>query len=569
MKRFLITPYLLIFTSITFCQGRYQVIIDEIMADPSPSVSLPAQEWIEIKNISPNPINLSGWRIGDANSISGPFPSYILAADSCLIVSSSSGASNLNPFGRSIGIASFPSLDNEGDQVYIQNKDGQVIHGVYYSDKYYKNELKRQGGWSLEMIDTRLFCAGMDNWTSSQDRTGGSPGKPNSVSSYTTLDKSPDLISSFTLSADSIVLVFDQPIDSSFASKIQNFKIDHGLSIVSSATIPLFFEKVLVVTSQALKKDSVYSIELKGIIDCYGNEVESTFTIKTGIAVEPSKADLVINEILFNPKPNGVDYLEIYNASDKIFDASRISLANRNAAGVISSIRSLSGQRWMILPGDYLAVCEEPKLVELNYLVKNPRTLLSISSMPSMPDDEGTIILLNGNGEVVDELQYNEEWHFKLLQSNEGVALERLNPKAPTQQPANWHSASSTSGYGTPGYRNSQYHSMDDINKAIIISPTVFSPDNDGVDDLLKIQYRLNINGYSGAILIFDHEGRKVKTLVRNDLFGISGYYTWDGLNDFGSLAGNGIYIILIELFNLEGKKLQFKKQFVLASKKS
>ena len=47
-------------------QNRYDIVIDEIMADPSPQVGLPSNEWIELNNTTTFPINLQGWKISDA-----------------------------------------------------------------------------------------------------------------------------------------------------------------------------------------------------------------------------------------------------------------------------------------------------------------------------------------------------------------------------------------------------------------------------------------------------------------------------------------------------------------------
>jgi hypothetical protein len=49
-------------------------------------------------------------------------------------------------------------------------------------------------------------------------------------------------------------------------------------------------------------------------------------------------------------------------------------------------------------------------------------------------------------------------------------------------------------------------------------------------------------------------------------MLGTEGYFTWDGLNDANQKASIGIYVIFIEVFNLEGKTSHFKKTCVLAS---
>jgi flagellar hook assembly protein FlgD len=152
-----------------------------------------------------------------------------------------------------------------------------------------------------------------------------------------------------------------------------------------------------------------------------------------------------------------------------------------------------------------------------------------------------------------------------LIANAEGVALERIDPEKPTQNADNWHSAASTAGYGTPGYKNSQYKQTDTINAAIEITPKVFSPDNDGIDDIATVQYQISETGYVANITIFDVNGRSVKHLVKNATLGLKGSWNWDGLDEKGQKLGIGTYIIYTEMFNLQGKKKHFKNVVMLA----
>ncbi|HJY22412.1 MAG TPA: lamin tail domain-containing protein, partial [Hanamia sp.] len=65
---------------------QYDVVIDELMADPSPQVALPNNEWLELKNTSSFSINLQGWKLGDVSGSSGAMPRYILQPDSLAII---------------------------------------------------------------------------------------------------------------------------------------------------------------------------------------------------------------------------------------------------------------------------------------------------------------------------------------------------------------------------------------------------------------------------------------------------------------------------------------------------
>jgi hypothetical protein len=274
---------------------------------------------------------------------------------------------------------------------------------------------------------------------------------------------------------------------------------------------------------------------------------------------------MVINEILFNPKSGGNDYVEFYNRSNKIFDANKLYVANRNSSGVISSTRLISTVPFYIFPGDYIVVTEDAINLSFDYMVQNPNAVFVVSSLPSFPDDEGDVLLLNSQGAAVDEVKYKDDWQFALLADPNGVSLERIDPDGISQEATNWHSAASTAGFGTPTYKNSQYKLLQSINATIEITPKVFSPDNDGRDDIATIQYKTTEPGYVANITIYDANGRPVRNLVKNATLGLQGYWIWDGLDDKRLKLPVGTYILFTEIFNLNGKKEIFRNVLVLA----
>ena len=114
-------------------QNRYDVVIDEIMSDPTPLVGLPNNEWIELKNTTAAPINLQNWRIGDLSGQSGPLPNFTLQPDSFVIVCTGSAVAVMSAFGTTISVTSFPSLDNDADQLFLRAANGRTIHAVNYT----------------------------------------------------------------------------------------------------------------------------------------------------------------------------------------------------------------------------------------------------------------------------------------------------------------------------------------------------------------------------------------------------------------------------------------------------
>ena len=568
MRYSLLFLVFVLFANVSFAQtaNRFDIVIDEIMADPTPQVLLPNNEWIELRNTSSTAFNLSGWRIGDATGQSGSMPVYTLLPDSFVIVCTASAVSAMSAYGPTIAVTSFPSLDNTGDVIYLRSPQNKIIHAVSYTDAWYKNELKKDGGWTLEMIDTKNPCSGFTNWKASVDVKGGTPAKKNSADAANTDAIAPQLLRAFATDSVNIVLIFDEPLDSLKAAAIANYTISDGIGVPQSAvaTAPTF-DKVNLKLNTPLLRNKVYTITATIVTDCAGNVISNKNIVRAGLSEIADSLNIVINEILFNPPSNGTDYIEIYNRSNKIIDLKQTYIANRSSTGVISSIKQLNAESLLFFPQDFMVITEDPTIIKRDFITKNMDAFVTVASMPSFNDDKGDVIILNAQGNIADELLYDEKWHFKLIDNREGVALERIDYNAPTQQPDNWHSAATSVGYGTPTYKNSQYKINDGVQGDITVTPEIVSPDNDGIDDFATITYNFPSPGYVVNITVFDANGRVVRYLQRNALCGITGNYRWDGLGEKNQKLPVGIYIIYTEVFNLSGKKKQFKNTIVLA----
>lgn len=564
-KTLLLLPAMLaLLPSYAQTAGRFDVVITEIMADPTPVAGLPNAEYIELKNISAAPINLTGWRLSDATGTATIITGFVLAPDSIVILCANSQVAAFSAFGRSIGVTSFPSLDNDGELLSLRSPQNRVIHAVHYAADWYGNDVKKEGGWSLEMIDPQSPCVGKENWKASVNATGGTPGKTNSVNSTNPDNTPPQVKKAYAPDSLTLVVVLNEPLDSTTAAMAVNYSLP-GNTVVAATPLPPLYQRVQLTLQAPLQKSMVYTLTVSQVQDCKGNAVGSYNQAKAGLSQSAAAAGIVINEILFHPKPGAYDYVELYNRSTAIVDAAQLYLANRNSSGAASSLRKLADEPFYLFPGDYAVVTENSGSLQKEFLVKQPDGVLPLSSLPSYPNDRGTVVLLTYAGDVVDEVAYDKAWHFALLSNPEGVALERLHPDAPSQNAASWHSAASTAGYGTPTYRNSQYSNNETVQAMLTVSPAVFSPDNDGRDDIATIQYKAAQSGFVANVFIFDAGGRLVRHLVKNDLLGLSGFWKWDGLGETQNKLPIGTYIVFTELFTTGGKKQSFKNTVVLA----
>ncbi|MEL7427241.1 MAG: FlgD immunoglobulin-like domain containing protein, partial [Bacteroidota bacterium] len=256
--------------------------------------------------------------------------------------------------------------------------------------------------------------------------------------------------------------------------------------------------------------------------------------------------------------------LELYNPGPAILNLQGLRL--RNEAITSGTLATIVENDFVLLPDNYVVFTSDPLNVLQEYTVPNPAALIE-NSLPSMGDDEGNITVYNANLEVLDALDYTRDWHSRLLSDRNGVSLERLRADAPTQNEGNWHSAASTVGFGTPTGINSQ-------DRATVVPPTedffvlpeqTFSPDQDGFQDVLEIQYSTDQAGYLVQLLIFDAQGRQVRRLDDLELLAGSGSFIWDGTTDDEERARIGIYILVAEIFTPEGETITEKHTCVVA----
>ena len=112
--------------------------------------------------------------------------------------------------------------------------------------------------------------------------------------------------------------------------------------------------------------------------------------------------------------------------------------------------------------------------------------------------------------------------------------------------PDNWHSAASIEGYSTPGRENSQSVLSGDHEDMVKVQPEVFSPDNDGYNDLLNIMITTGSQDWVIGLLITDLLGNRVRILANNDLAGPSVTYTWDGRGEDGTMLPVDFYVVHI-----------------------
>ncbi|MCC7331269.1 MAG: lamin tail domain-containing protein [Flavobacteriales bacterium] len=528
-----------------------EIVITELFPDYEPSIGLPLYEYVELYNNTSKVINLSNLKLSDPLTTSGTLSGKLMPNE-YLIVCGTSSVNQFSPYGKTCGISSFPSLNNSDDEIKLVTSSGTIIHQVNYFDSWYQDESKKDGGWSLEMVDPNNPCGEINNWRASTKWFGGTPGTQNSVYG-TNPDIAPPTILSIYATSDSTVQI-------TFNESLFFDSIYINTAVLIDSVIYSNSKTLTVYLTTKLLPQTTYLVSIFNVTDCVGNvqTLNSSFSLpEQGIL-----GDIVINEVLFNPFTGGSDFVEIYNKSDKYISLQNWELANYDNDS-ISNRKIISSSPLLLLPKQFLVLTKDKANIKTEYILAKDDRILQIDALPTYNNDKGNVYLQNNINQTVDNFGYSEKMHFALLNDFKGVSLERIDYDRPSNELTNWHSAAEDVGYATPGYENSQYKNVEPSSE-VSLDPETFSPDNDGFDDVLNISYQFEKEGYVANIVIYDVKGRLIRNLILNQLLGTKGTFSWDGINDNNEKAAIGIYIVYFEAFKVDGETKKIKKTAVL-----
>jgi hypothetical protein len=537
---------------------RSDVIISEVMADPFPEVSLPGKEYIEITNRTNFSFNLENWKLssGDQDVL---FPGSIIKSGEIMIITLSQDTSLFTKYGRVTGLKQFPALTDGGKIVCISDSSGNLIHGIEYSSDWYGDELKSGGGWSLEMIDTDFPFSYEGNWSASSSRKGGTPGSANSVSRRNPDNSFYGIENVYPVDNTSIKVRFSEPLFD-LPDMIRSISAG-GKEIIDINPADPLSRMFSVNLLNPLQQSEVYHFKVSGDIkDFAGNEIQKGM-FAFGLPEPAERSDILFNELLFNPLPGNPDYIEFYNCSEKIIDLYRLQLVTVNDDnGDTSQVSLITDEKRCIMPDSYYAITTDREKIIERYFSADPSSVFETGYLPAMSDDKGHLVLFNRELDKIDEVTYNDKMHYSLLSDHEGIALEKTGKRNKSDETGNWHSASESAGWGTPGAPNSVFAELPATSDKVVLSSSRISPDNDGNEDLLAISLNLTGNGNVVSITVFDETGNYVKKVASNMLVGQGENIIWDGTADDGTPVNTGIYIVYITLYDDTGKTNHWKK---------
>lgn len=549
-------------------EGNFgRLVITEIMANPTPSVGLPEHEYVELYNPNSDSVSVSGWTM-QLNSTAVTLPTTKIAPQRYAVICTNTASGYLSVYGQAIGVTSFPALLNDGMLIKLFDSNNNLIAFTNYTKSWYNDANRNNGGYSMECIDITNFAEGSNNWKASQASAGGTPCEPNSVSGLNPDITKPQVVATEVKDNRTIKITFSEPMDSLSFTLNENYTLSNTLGISNIVSSGNLFNEVTITLANPMAVNQKYTLTVSNeIVDFAGNRIDEV-DIDFALPQTPLANDIVINEVLFNPYTGGTDFVELYNKSAKTFDLKKIYLSNRNSNTLeLNETYPVSDTARLFFPNEYMVICTNPTLVTQFYTEENPEAIAWASKLASFNNDKGYVVLLDEQLGVIDEFYYTEKMHNKLINDTKGVSLERINPDLPSNEASTWQSASQVVGFATPTYKNSQYTDATTSSSNFTLAPETFSPDGDGRDDYLLINYNLPDAGYVANIRVYTSNGGEVYRLANNLLLGTEGSIRWDGINFSNRRVSVGIYIIYIEYFNLNGEVKKEKKVCVVASR--
>ena len=271
---------------VEFPTGFRQIVINEIFADPTPSLGLPSSEFVELYNASDRSIN-----IGDFDLTGGTISDFSLSPGGFVILTSTSDAANYESYEDVVAVSSWNILSNGGEQILLRDNLGNLVDSISFSNEWHELD-KSDGGWTLEQLNPELTCNYHANWASSTNSDGGTPGSTNSTYDNSPDEEGPNLLNVVANDPSSIKLSFDEPMDQAslstglYSVETDTEKLIFTISNPSTFSVDLKLEEPLI-------SGSLYQISISNVTDCANNSI-STNSISLDYDINPPVLERII-----------------------------------------------------------------------------------------------------------------------------------------------------------------------------------------------------------------------------------------------------------------------------------
>jgi hypothetical protein len=553
------------------------LLVNEIMYAPAGD----EPEWVELYNASPDIINLKNWRISDNIVVTKSVVTSsdaLLSPNSFIVIAKDSMFSVLHS-GIPCIMTSFSALNNiTQDAVVVYDPQLKTIDSMSYQPSWGGHE-----GKSLERIDLNLFSTSSENWKTSEDAFGCTPGRINSIARLEYDIELCPLTQKKAVIAEKIMPMLEATIRNIGKKDVDTLLLQffgdcnrNGLMETSE----------LICTKNIMQKiisgDSILISELfpqlnsgeTNIIvnlDWWRDERvrNNSTSILVRMCYEPQS--LIINEIMFNPLDGQNEWIELFNRSDQPVDLASWTINDRPTTSA-ATVFTISHQSMILKPGAFVVAAADSSVLRLfPYLQQSDSMtqglILNHSGGLGLNNDGDAVVLKDLTMQTIDSVEYSLRWHHPDIVDTRGRSLERINPNINANDPRNWSTCTNIVG-GTPGKVNTVHTSHAQVSTRISISPNPFSPDGDGFQDFCSIAYHVPLMTSILNVRIYDIKGRLIRTLANGEVAGSQSEIIWDGFDDNTQKARIGVYIVFLEASERSTGRIETAKAVVVVAAK-
>lgn len=534
-----------------------ELIITEIMANPKGSPGLPEAEYIELFNRTDRELLLENCTLYYATK-KYPLPAYNLLSGNRVILCNES---NSNMFHASIPVLAmpaFPILANTGKLIYLENKSGELLHWIEYSDKWYATSKQKSGGYSLEMIDTDYLYSSPLNWSGSTASAGGTPGMENGIARNNPDRERPFLINHLLNEDHQLILKFSKSMERTQLQKIiaetlGDLSIPIPVDYPKNSNFILSLPQDIVGENTTLQLSETYCIDQLPLYEC-GN-------LTFGKPDSVQKGDCCINELLYNTQGENAPFIELYNTSDKTIDLSTFSIAILGTDSVPIRVYPLFTETALFDAGAYALISPDPVSVFNTYGYHGTPKIIKLPVFPTLNTSSGNIALLNARGNCMESFYYHTFLHHPTLPSLVNVSLERREPLLSAHISQNWTSGDILTGFASPGYKNSADPEIPVDEQRQVSGNHHFKPlfetlrlETGIPESELVILYKMDEPECHLTATLYTSNGLKAVRLAHDVTLDLEGEITWTNEWRTARTQTPGLYLLLLEYFSLSGK---------------
>jgi hypothetical protein len=532
-----------------------QVILSEVMFDPSGSEFY--DEYIEIQNLGNTPVDLQGWRVGDADETDVLLPlqgtMYLAPGAFGLVLDSGytdhsdrydplpDGLLLLTVDNATLGKGGLSNSDPES--VLLISADGDTVGRMVYS-------VGNTSGRSEEKVNPSSGD-GADNWLDAR-WDGGTPGRVNSVSV-----KEVDL--AVASSSDTPIPL--RPGDTGgipiHVSNLGRSEIPtYTLAVSGEGQDPWIVERPgpepgkadTVRFTPASLRPGLWRLEVRG--RAAGDQDPTNDAAVLMVMYGARWGHVVVSEVMFAPAEGSVEWVEVRNLSGEAVNTTgwHIQDATTGPGGLVSAPGlDVAPLGYSILTSDVAAFRQAYPAVEC--------PVAAPDRWPRLNDGGDLVILRDGTGATVDSAAYPEP-----IARYPGRSFERIDPAASGHDAANWLRCTDPAG-ATPGATNSVSVPDDaalSVGVALSATPNPFR-------ERMEIRFSLPVKRAHVNLWVFDRSGRRVASLLEGEPGGSSRRVVWDGTGSSGAPLKPGLYILILEARLADGRTLRARETVVMA----